>query len=696
MNGTENIAIKDYTKSHRLFEERASKKILHGLDELLVYDDDHDGVEINKIVVYHCAPNLNTIYRTSHGIPVCPKCGRTTKAIHAYRERLLDDIPHNGCRVVLRVLFSTYECICGSIITPPLRCASPNDKTTTRLIEAIADASFSRRKTFSEVAEDFHVSDTLVHKAFSDAIEKRSAETLYCAYPHLCIDEVVIHTKKQKAPATASSGKKETGTLCVSILATELNGGDETKPNQAIVAFEYPKKRDILNVTEILEKLDHPEIVETFTMDMNVAYREAVRTVLPGCRIIVDRYHLVQSLNEKVGKTAQLLYAEKRNKARAALMQLIDDETQALAEEIDNTDVDVSDTSDIATALDALYEDERRKAYKKKIRKIEVTTDAQRDAKAELLFLVDNYHNRWFTTNPENLSDYGKARLNRLIKKYPDFGELYQWKELLRYNFFEAETPEKAREIADTIEAQIHSGKTYRPLKTYFNTLNHSDWTPWIYEYFNDPPGKRYSNAAMEEFNRDVKEINRTAKGLTPEVLRYKVLFGDIIYHTRDRHQTCDELNHTMMLYYNCHKMGREEYMSSLIAFNSAQFVAVALKCGIIASTYNETPISILQRLGNDSVRYEKWQEFLDALVETEHDPKPAVRLFDSYPVFKPFPIASGDQVSDPIAFAVLTEDVDALTADKVKMDYSKFDKPPHDKKLWISPNTPLLPGENR
>ena len=200
----------------------------------------------------------------------------------------------------------------------------------------------------------------------------------------------------------------------------------------------------------------------------------------------------------------------------------------------------------------------------------------------------------------------------------------------------------------------------------------------------------------MEEFNRDVKEINRTAKGLTPEVLRYKVLFGDIIYHTKDKYLTRDELNHTMYLCCDFNNMGRKEYMSGLMAFNTAKFLVVAKKCGIIASTIKETPTTILQRWQNDGICYQKWQEFLDALVETEHDPEPAVRLFESYPVFKPFPIAGGDQVSDPIAFAVLTEDVNALTADKVNMDYSKFDKPPHDKKLWISPNIPLLSDETR
>src|SRR5699024_7426139 len=42
--------------------------------------------------------------------------------------------------------------------------------------------------------------------------------------------------------------------------------------------------------------------VQTVTMDMNMPYMEVVREVFPNAKIIIDRFHLVQSLNRELNK----------------------------------------------------------------------------------------------------------------------------------------------------------------------------------------------------------------------------------------------------------------------------------------------------------------------------------------------------------------------------------------------------------
>lgn len=684
MSDTQKFSIRDYMITHEPQDCMASEMIL-GLDDLLVYEVIRDGKEIGTPIVYMCTPNLKSIYSNTNGVPVCPNCHKTAYNTNAYRIRDLTDIPQDNRRVVLRILFKTYECPnCGSINTPPLQCAAGKYKVTNRLLDAIAENCFSRRRTFSELAEHYHVSDTLVHKVFNTEAGKRSAETLYSAMPHLCIDEVLIHTKKSRNANNAKPGKKESGTLCVSILATDLNGGDKSLPNQAVVAFEYPEKRDIPHIVEILNKLDHPEIVETFTMDMNVAYREAVRGVLPNCRIIVDRYHLVQSLNEKTQKVAHALYYQKRNEAREKLKQLISSETIALSDEIDKNDE--------LTAIDSLFDDERRKVYKEKLSGITVNTDAQREAKEELQFLADNYYNRWFCMNPDSFSDTAKVKLLRLFKKHPEFEELYKWKEVLRFNFFEAETADEAHEIADKMEAEIPKTRIYRPLRTYIKTLNDekSGWKDYIFDYFTEPKGHRYSNAAMEEFNRDVKEINRIAKGVTPEVLLYKTLFGDVVYRKKEKHLTREDLDNMLHTRFALYTTGFPGYMYSLpMIINVSEYSRIAYTCGIISSSRTLPPELVFHERCRCDISYERWEAFLDALIESENSQEPAVKLYDSYPVFKPFPVANGAELSDPIAFTVLAEDVESLNknifkTDIINGDYSMLENPIFENFVWI------------
>lgn len=672
------VSIRDFMYSHKLPTPESSWNAL-ALEDLLVYKKIYDEDDASSPIIFLCTPNLISIY-PPNGVPVCPYCKSKLNNIQQYKERDIDDCPSLGRRVILHILFKTYLCTsCGKTYTPPLSCADESGKITKRFKRMIAKEAFNRKKTFSTVADDLHVSPTLVHKIFSEEAGRRSADTLYCAYPHLCIDEVLIHTKK------AAGEQRRGGTLCVTLLATHLNEDDEDMPHQAVVAFEYPTRINKETVVEMLRKIENPEIIETISMDMSPTYFSAVQEVFPHCRIIVDRFHLVQSLNDKVSKVASNLYYQKRDDARDVLKQLLDKDTIALSDELDASDELKGASDDINAALEELFSDGSRKIYMNKLKAIKAQTPEQRAAKDELVFLADNYYNRWFNTNPEDFSPYAKARFKRLSKKYPEFYELFQFKELLRVDFFEAATAEKAREIADGVEARIPNGKIYRPLKSYFKRLNHSDWTEYIYDYFSDPIGCRYSNAAMEKFNGTIKEMNRNAKGLTPEVLRHKVLFGTVTHHKKEKHLTRRDIDISLDMYY----MDSSSNISDLISFNDEKFADIAVKYGLTIPAHGATPRSVIKDMIHQDIMHSKWSEFVTALIASEHDPEPAIKLFEPYPVYAPFPVPDGEKPSYDLAFAVLAEDVDALTADKVKMNYSKFDDPKHESKLWLPTEMP-------
>ena len=67
---------------------------------------------------------------------------------------------------------------------------------------------------------------------------------------------------------------------------------------------------------------------------------------------------------------------------------------------------------------------------------------------------------------------------------------------------------------------------------TYFKTLDESTFSEHIYNYFLFPRGERYSNAALENFNRYLKAYVDKTHGVSERVLEYTVLFGKLSRRT--------------------------------------------------------------------------------------------------------------------------------------------------------------------
>lgn len=67
-----------------------------------------------------------------------------------------------------------------------------------------------------------------------------------------------------------------------------------------------------------------------------------------------------------------------------------------------------------------------------------------------------------------------------------------------------------------------------KPMRIFFKTLFKGDFSPHIFEYFNDPVGQRYTNAKLENMNKIVKEVNAAARGLSLQVLIAKIVYGNL------------------------------------------------------------------------------------------------------------------------------------------------------------------------
>ena len=503
--------------------EEASKIIL-GLDDLLVLscecDDENDINDIEEPIYIYAIPVQNRdfipgVARTT----TCPHCNTTAAhGVHQYVCREIDDCPIRGHRTIIRILHFSIICSsCEKTWTPPIFSASRRARLTKRHAEIITDASF-QKLSFEQVAYNFHVSSTTVEDLFVEEAKKREGTYKFETHKHIGIDETLIKTTPKKladstdgelSTASKSASKTDKGSSCIVLLATDKESDVEFKHHGIIDIVK--SKRDTESVIALLDRFDDPDKIETVTMDMCSAYRLAVETALPKARIIVDRFHLVQSLNDKLRRTASNLYYARKKALEKELGVASDDDPAEDSDEYEyEFEVDEA-TGEIIGGFS-----------------VDVKTLPKGALNKKYEILMDNYLSRALTANPKDLAPTTKVRLRRLFKAFPEFQIIYEIKEHMRKDFFEANTAEEARAIADREQSKIPSGKIYRPLRTYFKTLNSEEWSKHIYEYFNDPKEHRYSNAALENINSHIKDINRMCRSLTWDILRLKVLYGDI------------------------------------------------------------------------------------------------------------------------------------------------------------------------
>lgn len=231
-----------------------------------------------------------------------------------------------------------------------------------------------------------------------------------------------------------------------------------------------PKGGRKAETIEALERFEDPEMIETVTMDMCRPYREAVLMALPHARIIIDRFHVTMPVLAATETARKILY-------------------ERLLDRIEN----ITDAT-------------MRKAERKKVTS----------------FGMSAY---WYKTGIENLSKETARRFAGFCKAYPEFQELLLIKESFR-QFYEAPDLKTAEQAYEAWVESIPADPAYDefrkgPIKTIAN------WHEYIFNYFLDPCGKRWSNGPVENRNGSIKEIMRHGKGYSFNALRAKVLYAE-------------------------------------------------------------------------------------------------------------------------------------------------------------------------
>jgi len=220
----------------------------------------------------------------------CPHCQGEVVGFGTRGQKIMD-LPVHGKRVGIWVERRRYRCQpCPYTFMEPLPDIHQKYRATTRLIRYIQQQSPER--TFASLAQDVGVDEKTIRNVFREHVAELDRTTRFETPAWLGIDEIHILRKPRAVFANLQQH------TLINLL-----------PN-----------RNKPSIVAALAKLDKKKQVQYVAMDMWNPYRAAVREVLPGARIVIDKFHIVRMANVALEQVRKSLRASLKPKERRTLM----------------------------------------------------------------------------------------------------------------------------------------------------------------------------------------------------------------------------------------------------------------------------------------------------------------------------------------------------------------------------------------
>ena len=224
----------------------------------------------------------------------CPKCKSNNVATYKHRDRTLTGLPYGKCQVRFVVPVRKVICRdCKAVAYERVAFAAYKNARITRLLakKLLARAADVSMKS---LAAEYRISWRAVRDAIEDGLRKRYRRRDYSKVTNIGIDELYVfrHERPSRKYITTVRDQDSKAVL-------EVARG---KGAAALKRFERriaPFKANI----------------KTVSMDMASSYNSWAEEFLPDATIIIDRFHVIKALNDRV------------DKARRRVMAMVDDKT---------------------------------------------------------------------------------------------------------------------------------------------------------------------------------------------------------------------------------------------------------------------------------------------------------------------------------------------------------------------------------
>lgn len=224
----------------------------------------------------------------------CPKCKSRNVAAYRHKERTLVGLPNGKCQV--RFIAPIRKLVCRECHAATYEriqfAAYKNARITRALAKKLLDrASVTSMKS---LAEEHHVSWRTVRDAIEDGLRKRCRKRDYSKVVNIGVDE--LHVFRNERPS-----RKYITTV---------------RDQDSGVVLEVARGKGVAAMKRFERKIGpYKENVKSVSMDMSSSFNLWAETFLPGATRVIDRFHVIKSLNDRV------------DKARRKVMAMVDEKT---------------------------------------------------------------------------------------------------------------------------------------------------------------------------------------------------------------------------------------------------------------------------------------------------------------------------------------------------------------------------------
>lgn len=148
-------------------------------------------------------------------------------------------------------------------------------------------------KTFVEVAESVGVDEKTIRNVFKDYVALKEREYQFETPKWLGIDEIHIIRRPR-------------------LVLTNI---------ERRTIYDIKPNRNKETVIQRLSEISDRTYIEYVTMDMWKPYKDAVNTILPHAKVVVDKFHVVRMANQALDNVRKSLKAHMSQKERCTLMR---------------------------------------------------------------------------------------------------------------------------------------------------------------------------------------------------------------------------------------------------------------------------------------------------------------------------------------------------------------------------------------
>lgn len=224
----------------------------------------------------------------------CPKCKSLHVAAYRHRDRILIGLPNGRCQVRFVVPVRKVVCKdCGAVTYERVSfSAYKNARITRSLARKLLDRA--SETSMKALADEYRISWRTVRDAIEDGLRKRYRRRDFSQVRNIGVDELYVfrHERPSRKYITTVRDQDSGAVL------------DVARGKGAVALLRFERKIAPFKSN-----------IESVSVDMASSFNSWAAEFLPDATVVIDRFHVIKALNDRV------------DKARRKVMAMVDEKT---------------------------------------------------------------------------------------------------------------------------------------------------------------------------------------------------------------------------------------------------------------------------------------------------------------------------------------------------------------------------------